>query len=90
MYVLDSIVIANGDVGISGSRSSPCKNKTFLHAKKGGPRDSSRFYTVHVVNNFKIQNSIATLRRFSVEATVMLTDLTEARPLIRTECAENS
>jgi hypothetical protein len=52
MYVLDGIVNANGEVGISGSRSSPYENKTFLRAKQGGPRDSSQFHPVHVVNNF--------------------------------------
>jgi hypothetical protein len=34
VYFLDGIATANGEVGISGSRSSPCENKTFLHAKQ--------------------------------------------------------
>jgi hypothetical protein len=53
--VLDGIVTANGEVGISGSRSSPCENMTFLQAKQGGPRDNTRFHPVHVVNHFKFQ-----------------------------------
>jgi hypothetical protein len=55
VYVLDDIAIGNGEVGISGSRSSPYESKTFLQAKQGGPKDSSRFHPVHVVNNFKFQ-----------------------------------
>jgi hypothetical protein len=52
VYVVDGIAIANGETGISGSRSSPCKNKTFLQAKQGEPKDSRQFHHVHVVNNF--------------------------------------
>jgi hypothetical protein len=51
VYVLDGIANANGEVGISGSRSCPYENKTFLHAKQGGPKDSIQFRPVHVVNN---------------------------------------
>jgi hypothetical protein len=35
VYVLDGIVTANGAVGISGSRSSPYENKTFIIGKAG-------------------------------------------------------
>jgi hypothetical protein len=62
---LDGIDIANGEVGISGSRSSPCENKTFLHAKKGGPTDSRRFHPVYVVSNFKFQISLFGAHYFS-------------------------
>jgi hypothetical protein len=58
VYVVDGIVTANGEVGISGSRSSPFENKTFLQAKQGGPKDSTRFHPEHVVNNFKLQFQI--------------------------------
>jgi ABC-type cobalamin transport system ATPase subunit len=51
-YVLDGIATANGEVGISGSRSSPCENKTFLQSKQGGSIATSRFHPVHVENNF--------------------------------------
>jgi hypothetical protein len=57
VYVLDHIVTANGEVGISGSRSSPCENKTFLLAKQGVARDNSRVHPVHVVYHFKFQIS---------------------------------
>jgi hypothetical protein len=54
-YGLDSIATANGEVGIRGSRSSPCEDKTFSHAKQGGARDSIRFHPVYVVNNFNFK-----------------------------------
>jgi hypothetical protein len=83
VYVLDCIVTAaNGKVGISGSRSSPCENKTFLLAKQGGPRDNIRIQLVHVVNNFKFPPYSAsehrpmamreTTRRFRWESTIPL------------------
>jgi hypothetical protein len=57
VYVLDGIVTANGEVGISGSRSSPCENKTIFPAKQVVARDNSRFHPVHVVYHFKFQIS---------------------------------
>ena len=54
VYVLDGIAIAIGELGISGSRSSPCQMRPDM-AKQGGPRDIIRLHPVHVVNNFKFQ-----------------------------------
>jgi hypothetical protein len=42
VYVLDGIATANGEVGITGSRSSPCQMSPRM-AKHGEPRESSRF-----------------------------------------------
>jgi hypothetical protein len=55
VYVLDDIATVIGEVRISGSRPSPCENKSFLQTKQGGSKESSRFHPVHVVNNFKFQ-----------------------------------
>jgi hypothetical protein len=54
VYVLDGIATAIGEVGISGTRSSPCQMRPNM-AKLGGPRDCILFHPVHVVNNFKFQ-----------------------------------
>jgi hypothetical protein len=42
-YVLDSITTTNGEVGISGSRSSSCKYKTFYYTHRGGPETATGF-----------------------------------------------
>jgi hypothetical protein len=45
VHILDGIATANGEVGISGSRSSPYQISPRM-AKHGGPRDNSRFILV--------------------------------------------
>jgi hypothetical protein len=45
VYVLDGIANANGEVGISGSRSSPCQMRPSM-SKHGGPRDNIKFILV--------------------------------------------
>jgi hypothetical protein len=53
VYVPDGIAIVIGEVGITGSRPSTCENMSFLQTKQGGPKDSTRFHPVHIVNNYK-------------------------------------
>jgi hypothetical protein len=60
VYVLYGTATANGEVGISGSRSSPCQMSP-ISAHHRGSRDSNRFHPVHVVNNFKFQFQICAL-----------------------------
>ena len=48
------------------------------------PTKSDQPVSVHVPP-VEAEESIATLKQFSPPATALLTDLTEARPLIRTE-----
>jgi hypothetical protein len=48
------------------------------------PTESDQPTSVHVPPG-DVEQSLATLRQFSPHATALLTDLTEARPLIRTE-----
>jgi hypothetical protein len=81
VYVLDGIATANGKVGISGSRSSPCENKTFLRSKHGGARDSNRFHPVHVVNNFNFNfNGLQRMVMYGrVEWVCMVTFLLESK-----------
>jgi hypothetical protein len=56
-YVLDGIVTAIGEVGISGSRSSPTLLNPARRSIRGGDRDSSRFLLVLLclISNFKFQ-----------------------------------
>jgi hypothetical protein len=48
------------------------------------PRELDQPISVHVPH-VDAEESIATLQQFSLPATTLLTDITEARPLIRTE-----
>jgi hypothetical protein len=58
VYVLDGIATAIGEVGIIGSRFSPCQMRPNM-AKYGGPIDYIRFHPVHVVNILKFQSFIS-------------------------------
>jgi hypothetical protein len=53
------------------------------------PTDHDQLILVHVPP-VDSEESVATLQQFSPPATTLLTDLTEARPLIRTELTVNS
>jgi hypothetical protein len=51
VYFLDGIVTANGEVGISGSRSSPCLISP-LGTSMGGGQRQQPVYAAIVVNKF--------------------------------------
>jgi hypothetical protein len=75
MYVLDGIATANGEVGISGSRSSPCLIRPLIGKAWRAQKHQLVLPGTCCINNFKFQSVVVTLSNHLNQFSVQLQDI---------------